>query len=182
MMVINLSGFKKIPVWIIMAIIIGIVAVTIYTNTDYYAKRDYNRARSVTKPVAVSMQEEVATAAPVSVLDFFIDYRVERDRLRSERLDLLREIAKNDKNEDGQHLKVQDTIIKITVEKQKELEVENMIKAKGFADAIVFLGENSINVVVKANNLSKEEVLQIADLIVRSTGVSPEHIAISAKQ
>jgi stage III sporulation protein AH len=181
MMVINLSVIKKNRGWIIMFIIMGIVAVSIRTYTDYYAKRDYNRARSVTKPVAVTMQEQ-ATTVPVAVLDFFVEYRVERDRLRSERMDLLREVAKNSKDEDGPRLKAQDTIIKITVDKQKELEVENMIKAKGFADAIVFLGENSINVIVKANTLAKEEVIQIADLIVRGTGIGPEHITISAKQ
>jgi stage III sporulation protein AH len=179
MMVINLRAFKKFRKWIIMFVIIGIGAVFIYTHPTYFAKRDYNRAMSVTTPVIVSMYEQPPTA-PVAGLDFFVEYRVERDRLRSERIDLLKDVARNDKDEP--HQKIQDAMIKITVEKQKELETENLIKAKGFADAIVFLHENSVNVVVKANSLSKEEVIQIAELIGRSTAISPEHITISAKQ
>jgi stage III sporulation protein AH len=185
MMVLNFKDLKRPRIWVAILVILGIVFTfshirpsTFFAN---FAKKDYNRALSVTRPVTVTQQEQ-AVVAPVVALDFFVEYRMERDRLRSERIDLLREVAKNSKNEDSPRQKAQDTIMKITLDRQKEMEMENLIKSRGFADALVFIRENSVNAIVKTNTLSKEEVIQIADIISKSIGVRQEDITISAKQ
>lgn len=113
--------------------------------------------------------------------DFFTEYRLERDKIRSERSDVLREIIKNAKNDDARQ-KAQDAVLKLVVEKQREAEMENLIKAKGFADALVLMRENSVSAIVRTQALSKDEVVQVADVISRVAGVRPEDITISAKQ
>lgn len=169
-------------VWgIILFVMMTVAIVALYLQNVYLAKKDYNRALSVNKPIIAQLPAPSSTS-PGAVIDFFVEYRVERDRVRSERIDLLREVAKSGKSEDGARLKLHDALINITVEKQKELETENLIKAKGFTDAIVFLHDKSINVIVKTASLSKQEVLQIADIISRTTGIRPEDITISTKQ
>lgn len=181
MVVINLRRFKKHAVFIFLLVCVSILcAIILIKPADYYSKKDYNRAMSVTKSVAVPPYETnaVNTAA---LVDFYAEYRIERDRLRSERIDLLREITKNGKNEDSSRQKAQDAIMKITLDRQKELEMENLIKAKGFSDALVFMRDNSVNAIIKTSTLSKEEVIQIADIISRSTGLRPEDITISTK-
>lgn len=180
MRIIDLRAFKRGRIWIPILIIAAICAAMIYMQPgEHLARRNYNRALSVSKPVTATHEQPAAT--PVVALDFFTEYRMDRDRLRSERVDLLKELAQNAKSEDAPRQKAQEAIIKITVERQKELEIENLIKARGFADVIVFMRENSMNVVVKANSLNKEEVMQIADVISRSAGIKPEDITISAK-
>lgn len=141
---------------------------------ERYSKADRSNAMQVAKPV---MPEQVI---PVASPDFFTEYRLERDKVRSERSDLLREAVKNAKSEDSRQ-RAQDTVLKLVLEKQREMEMENLIKARGFGDAIVFLRDSSVSAIVKTNSLSREEVIQVADIISRVSGVKPEDITISAK-
>ncbi|MBU2700936.1 stage III sporulation protein AH [Sporomusaceae bacterium BoRhaA] len=129
---------------------------------------------------------QVTTTAPHDALelaaspDFFIEYRLERDKVRSERSDVLREIIKNSKNYNAR-LKAQDTVLKMVQDKQRELEIENMIKSRGFSDALVFIRDDSISAVVKGATLSRDEVLKVAEIIHQVAGVKVEDINISAK-
>lgn len=138
------------------------------------AKVDRSTAMQVTKPVTV---EQVI---PVNTPDFFIEYRLEREKIRSERSDLLRDSIKNATN-DETRTHAQDIVLKMITEKQKETEMESLIKARGFMDSLVFIRENSVNAIIKTNSLSREEVVQIADVISRVSGVKVEDISISAK-
>lgn len=117
---------------------------------------------------------------PVSSPDFFIEYRLERDKIRSERSDLLRESIKNAKTDDSRN-QAQDSVLKMIAEKQKETEIESLIRSRGFTDALVFIRENSVSAVIKTNSLSHEEVIQVADIITRVSGIKAENISISAK-
>ena len=153
---------------------IAIVVVIANFETMLQAKVNHSNAMQVvTKGVAEPI-------IPVSSPDFFIEYRLERDKIRSERSDLLRESIKNAKNDDSRN-QAQDIILKMIAEKQKETEMESLIKSRGFSDALVFIRENSVSAIVKTTSLSKEEVIQVADVISRISGVKAEDISISAK-
>jgi stage III sporulation protein AH len=145
-----------------------------YLDADNQAKVDRTNAMQVTRQVASE------SALQVSAPDFFTEYRLERDKVRSERSDLIRDIIKNAKTDDMRQ-KAQESVLKMALDKQRESEMENLIKARGFADALVFVRENSVSAVVKTPTLSREEVIQVADAISRVTGVKPEDITISAK-
>jgi len=138
------------------------------------ARVDRSTAMQVTKSVTAE------PIIPATSPDFFTEYRLERDKIRSERCDLLRDSIKNAKNDDTR-THAQDTVLKIIMEKQKEAEMENLIRAKGFADALVFIRDNSVSAVVKATSLSREEVIQVAEVISRISGVKVEDISISGK-
>lgn len=135
-------------------------------------RADRTNALQVVKPV---------TEQPVLAnIDFFTEYRLERERIRSERSDILRETIRLAKSDDSRQ-KAQEAVLKLVVEKQRETEMENLIRARGFADALVFIRDNSVSAVIKAQSLTREDVLQIADTIGRVAGVRQEDITISAK-
>jgi stage III sporulation protein AH len=131
---------------------------------------------------AMQVSKQLATEqiVPVMAPDFFTEYRLERDKVRSERSYLLREIIQNATSQDTKQ-QAQESIIKMTLEKQREMEMENLIKAKGFSDALVFIRDNSVSAVVKTSSLTREEVIQVADVISRISGVKPGDITVSAK-
>ena len=56
--------------------------------------------------------------------------------------------------------------------------VENLIKAKGFEDAVIFLSNDIANVVVKATGLKQNEVAQITDIVTKTTGINLDKITI----
>lgn len=168
---------KKMRKWIVIsASLITIAAVGFGVSehiSERQAKADRSNAMQVAKPIA-------GEVIPVASPDFFTEYRLERDKVRSERSDILREVIQNAKSDETRQ-KAHDSVLKLVLEKQRELEMENLIKSKGFSDALVFLRDNSVSAIVKTNSLSKEEVIQVADIISRVSGVKAEDITISAK-
>ena len=56
--------------------------------------------------------------------------------------------------------------------------VENLIKAKGFEDAIIFFSDDFINVVVKTNGLQPKDIAQITDIVTKNAGVTADKITI----
>jgi len=161
-------------------LLIGVAIVVILMlgiGADEYllqSKVDRSTAMQVTKSVTVE------PIIPVNSPDFFTEYRLERDKIRSERSDFLRESIKNAKNDESR-THAQDVVLKMITEKQKETEMESLIKARGFADSLVFIREHSVSAIIKATSLSREEVVQVADVISRIAGVKVEDISISAK-
>jgi len=61
-----------------------------------------------------------------------------------------------------------------------EVEIETLIKAKGFQECVVFLDDDSVTVAVSAptEGLSSSAVSKITDIILSETGLSAEQIKI----
>lgn len=155
------------------AVLVGTGAWLLRGDTQQ-AKADRSNAMQVTKPVVSEQPTQVMST------DFFTEYRLERDKMRSEKSDLLRETIKSAQTEDIRQ-KAQESVLKMVQEKQREAEMENLIKARGFSDALVFYRDQSVSAIVKTSTLSREEVIQVADVISRVSGVKAEDITISAK-
>lgn len=61
---------------------------------------------------------------------------------------------------------------------EKELIIENMLKAQGYADAIFFSGGNGATVMVNAAQLDEEEFWLITDIFAAITGFSRENVQV----
>ena len=57
---------------------------------------------------------------------------------------------------------------------------ENLVIAKGYADCVAFMGENSVSVVVSAaeDGLQTEDVAKIKDIILSETDYTVDQIKI----
>jgi stage III sporulation protein AH len=110
--------------------------------------------------------------------DFFIEYKLERDRLRSQEADYLRELINNPNAGEQSKEKAQQNFINLSQRVEKEMIVENLIKAKGFEDAIIFFSDDFINVVVKTNGLQPKDIAQITDIVTKNAGVTADKITI----
>ncbi|MGI6142609.1 MAG: SpoIIIAH-like family protein [bacterium] len=110
--------------------------------------------------------------------DFFIEYRLERERVRSQQMDMLREIVHNPNSEPESRKEAYDILLQISQNLEREMELEGLIKAKGFRDAVVFINLEQVHVVVKAEDLEKNQVAQLGDLVQGMCAVPLEAIVI----
>ena len=72
-------------------------------------------------------------------------------------------------------------IAKINQTKNAIMIAENLISTKGFENNVVFVNDESVNVVVKAEDLGTEQIAQIQNIISRELKVEIENIHISHK-
>lgn len=113
--------------------------------------------------------------------DFFVETRLEREQARGQQIEYLREVISNAASNDQTRQRAQENLLSISNRITKEIEVENLIRAKGFKDAAVYLEDEGVTVVVHAGQLSPEEATRISDLVSRGTGVSEQNIVIIPK-
>jgi len=115
------------------------------------------------------------------VSSFFTEYRLERDKNRSKEYDMWQNIINSDKAEPTFKTLAQEEIVKIVALTEKEMIIENLILARGFKDALVFLTDDSATVVVAAKELTPANVAQIQDIVMTKTKIPASNIKIMLK-
>lgn len=122
------------------------------------------------------------TASPNDSSEFFIEYRLERERTRGQQVEWLREITNNPNADAETRKKAQEQLYNLSQNVGKEMETENLIRAKGFDDAVVLLQhDKAATVVVRVKELTTDDAAKIADLVARNTGIPPSNIIIISK-
>lgn len=123
-----------------------------------------------------------AQARNESEEDFFIEYRLERDRARSEQINILQEIVNNTNSDQASKKEAQRKILAVTDKMEKELEIESLIRARGYRDALAYIHEQAVDVIIHTDGLAKEDVAKIGDIIVKVTGFNTENVTIIEKR
>lgn len=113
--------------------------------------------------------------------NYFIEYRLSRDKLRATLIDRLNEIINNENTKEDIRASAQNEIIALGQVAELELSIEGLIKAKGFEDALVFLGDNSVRVVVSVNELTEQDVVKIFEIVKNETSIEASNIKIMKK-
>ncbi len=121
----------------------------------------------------------VVSMSEATTESYFASARQDRDSARSEAEDLLNRIAEDDEATADAKAQAREKL-KISAENiQKEGDIESLIKSKGYSDCIVFIDEEEIRIVVKAEKLDEDKVSQITEIVTSKTNFKPSQIVIS---
>lgn len=175
------------------------LGVAVYLNWEY-AKGDTPYALQETTAVSAQAEADQEQAQPVlealpdknygeaqlvsadeeSNEKYFEQARLTRTKTRDEALDTLQKSLKDaslsDEEKQTLTTTLSDTLASITIES----DIENMVKAKGFADCVAFIEGDKINLAVKtgAEGLDKTEVAQLRDIILSKMETEAKNISI----
>ncbi|MBR3697298.1 MAG: SpoIIIAH-like family protein [Clostridia bacterium] len=114
-------------------------------------------------------------------VDYFESARIERDSMYSRMLETYHKMIDNTNLGEPQKSIAVQEIEKITNNQNAIMISENLIKNKGFEDAVVFANVDVINVIVKSSILSNEDIGKIQNIIEREFKVPLENVNISNK-
>lgn len=102
-----------------------------------------------------------------------------KEQTRAKNKDTLLEIINSTTvSEESKQIAV-NSMIEMTDLAEKECATEILLEAKGFADVVVSISGESVDVMVGMGELSDAQRAQIEDIVARKTGVKPENIIIS---
>ena len=91
----------------------------------------------------------------------------------------LQSIIDNKNLSDEQKQDAVDQMVALTKRAELEADIESLMAAKGFSEAVVSIGDDSVDVVVKAEELTDANRAKIEEILTRKTEVSPEGIVIT---
>lgn len=113
--------------------------------------------------------------------DYFLETKLQRDIMYSEILDTYQKMLGSLEIHENQKMIAMQEIQNINNIKNSIMISENLIVNKGFEKAVVLENDGKINVIVKSDKISKEEIAQIQNIILRQFKVELENINISNK-
>ena len=133
--------------------------------------------------VPTAIGEDTDASAPASAPGSYFDTaRLSRQQSRDNALSILREAAAQENVEQTVLDDANRAIQTLADYSMLEGQIENLVVAKGYADCVAFMGENSISVVVSTGDreLTGEDVAKITDIAMTETGYGAGGIKIMA--
>lgn len=127
-----------------------------------------------------SASDGTETQAPQTSSGYFASARLNRQQARDNALSLLQEAAKDEKADQAAVDEANQAIQTMADATMTEAQIENLITAKGYADCVAFLGEDSISVVVSAmeNGMTDADAARIGEIVKEQTGLNADQIKI----
>lgn len=111
---------------------------------------------------------------------YFDEAELKRSKTRDEALDKLQKSLKNAKLSDDEKQKLTDSLALVISAMTAEGDIENLVRAKGFANCLTFIDEEKVTVTVSTGGeaLTKAQVAQIRDIILSKLDVEAKNISI----
>lgn len=122
----------------------------------------------------------VLTQAQVS--EYVAGARMEREQTHSKTKESLNEIINSNSVSEDAKKEAVDKLTELAGIMEKESATEQLLASKGFENAVVSIGDNSVDVVLNYEELSSAERAQIEDIVTRKTGYSISQLVISKMQ
>ena len=114
--------------------------------------------------------------------NYYADYRVERETVRSRQLELLQSICDDEKTDEESRKEALQQIIDINNALGQELQIEKLITANINQPSAVFIQNEKVTVVVDTTNIDKDVAIQIGDIVKSITGFSLDKVVVVPRQ
>lgn len=156
-----------------------VLGTAIYVNYAMSASGGIKATEKVDTKTINYGDAQLVQAEENSSDDYFAKARMERTTSRDKAVETLQTIIGGGDSTPEEQEAAADEAAAMTGLIEKESKVENLIKAAGFSDCVVYLdGENANIVVQTQDGLIQTEAAQIKDILLSEVSVPAENIRI----
>ena len=158
----------------IYGVIALLLCVAVYLNWSYVDTPDELLAADQTNP------DSTEASGTSEDHDYFGASRLSREQARDEAVSTLKELSESETADQTAKDEAAAQISALAEDSVTEANIESMIRAKGYEDAVVMIGDESVNVVVAPpeGGLQATDVTVIKDIVVAEAGVTAGQIKI----
>lgn len=139
------------------------------SSTKYLGEASY---------VSTSSEQEAVETAAKAEEDYFTTAKKDREKTREEAIETIEETLKDSGITEEEKQSALKKIEEISGRMEKEANIESLLKAKGFAEALAIISDEEINVVVASDGLTTANTLQIQDIVTSQTDIDLSKIKI----
>lgn len=110
--------------------------------------------------------------------DFFAQARIDREAGRSRSIETFNAVLNNENADTAAKASAEQGVLELAQNTEMETAIENLLRAKGFEDAVCYINNGMANVVVKTNMLDSTGAAQISEIVTGQSGIPQEKIKI----
>ena len=156
-----------------------VLGTAIYVNYAVNAGGGIKAAGKVDKQNIHYGDAQLVNAEKNDTDDYFAKARVDRAQSRDKATETLANIMNGGDSSPEEQQQAAAEAAAMTGLIEKEIELENLIKAAGFSDCVVYLDGENANIVVKTDSgLIQTEAAQIKDILLSEVTVPADKIRI----
>lgn len=167
---------------IILSALVLALSVAVYLNWQY-SKADSGLA--LTNKLEGGSYKESSTMVDGGISDeenygeaYFAEAKLNRTKSRDEAIETLKGMLKDSELSADQRAELALEAAKMAKSIEAEGKIENLIKAKGFKDCMVYYDTTKVDIVVRTEGLEDPDVAAMKDIILKETSVPVENITI----
>lgn len=110
--------------------------------------------------------------------DYFTNARMEREKKRGESIEMLTGLLNSANADKEAKENAENQIARLARFTEQETQAENMIRAKGYGNCVVYMGENVTTVAVETNGLNEIDAAVITDLVAQGGEIAANQVKI----
>lgn len=164
---------------VVLALMLVALGGAVWLNMKFSSSEKYLGEATYVNSNAETSGEAVQTSAKVSENDdYFATARKDRQKSLDEAQQMVEETLKSANATEQERENALNTVNKITARVEKANNIETVLKAKGFDDAVIVIGDTDVNVIVKSDGITTAQTIQIQDVVTSQTDVALNNIKI----
>lgn len=171
---------------IILSALVVILGGAIYVN---YLYADKDAGFPITQSVSTTAENteesknygdaQLVNGTVESNSDYFTQASLEKSKTMDEAIQTAQAVLEKVNVTEEEKTQATAKMMELTQQIEDEGKIENLIKSKGFEECVVYLDNQSANVVVKTEGLTVEQAAQIKNIILSEKDVESENISIT---
>lgn len=122
---------------------------------------------------------EAILTSGMNVSDYISNVQLNREQVRARNKETLMNLINNPNIEEEAKKQAIQEMVKMTAIAEKENAAETLLLAKGFADPVVSISEDKVDVVINTTSITDPQRAQIEDIVKRKTEIGAENIVIA---
>ena len=159
-------------------LIIAALAIVVGTAGYLNAGRNKDAEETGEKYLGEAQLVDSGDIYEANSADFFSQARIDREAGRSRAVETFNAIISNDDSDEVAKANAQQGVLELAENTETETAIENLLKAKGFDDAVCYINNGMANVVVKTQALDGAGAATIAETVSEQSGIPQEKIKI----
>ena len=162
----------------VVAAVLLLVGTSVYLNWRYAGNVEDSGKKVLGQSALVNGEAKAAEVTGAGD-DYFATARLSRKQARDTAIGMLQEAQVDENAAEDVLNEASRTLQVLAAYTVAESQIESLVVAKGYADCVVFMGEETVSVVVSdPDGLDAVDVARIKDIVVSETGYTPEQIKI----
>lgn len=172
------SRFGKKNLIVVAALCVIALALVVGINVFNGANNDGFDYSQGTGMQDVNSESDKKNETNDSVDTYFSSVELDRKRTRDEALEVLQGVVDDASSSEEAKNNALAEITTIAKVMEAEANIETLIEAKGFAECVAVIKDDSASIVVKSDGLQAAQISQINEIVYEQAGISPVNVKI----
>lgn len=129
------------------------------------------------KETSKEIKKKITSDKNMKKASYSVDMKMNREKQRNELTEDLNEIINNPSTSEETRKQASNMKLQLVKDQELEVKIEDLLGAKGFEDSLVYINEETVNVVVN-KEIKEKDAAKIFELVANQSKVKYENIKL----